>query len=119
VDIPNLVDDLTTKQILSMLLMKGDILSKWLETNPDQESKNYVAQVLHDVFIRVFYELNLIHANPNPVNFLIPDDIDSDIEQALVELFMDIDGWLKALIKEDEFDFAQNPRFMEEGRKIG
>jgi len=169
VDIPRLYSDLTTKQVLSMSLMDGEILSKWLETDPVQEEKNYVAQILHDVFIRGFYELKLIHADPNPGNFLISDnlrvsyldfgcvrafdddfvslyqklilmsgrrnkkeyldilkqmwlisdDLDKDVEDLLVQLFMNNSDWISNLLKEDEFDFSKNPNFMERGRKIG
>ncbi len=169
VDIPELNSDLSTKQVLSMSLMEGQILNQWLETNPNQESKNYVAQVLHDVFIRGFYELKFIHADPHPGNFLItddlritfldfgcvrrfddnlinlyqrlinkagsqnkkeylkiskemwllPDDLDKEIEDLIADLFMQISNWISQLFAEDEFDFSKHPDFMEQGREIG
>ncbi|MCG8635837.1 MAG: AarF/UbiB family protein [Desulfobacterales bacterium] len=76
VKVPRTEPALSTGRILTMSFMEGRVLSQWLETGPDQESRNRVAQTLNDIFIRGFYELNLIHADPNPGNFLIRDNLD-------------------------------------------
>lgn len=73
--IPEIFQDLTTRNVLSMSCMKGLILNKWLETNPSKEDKTIVAQTLHDIFIEGFYSLKKIHADPNPGNFLVTDDL--------------------------------------------
>ncbi len=76
VKIPQTEDTLSTDRILTMSFMDGQVLSQWLDTKPDQESRNRVAQTLNEIFIRGFYELNFIHADPNPGNFLIQDNLD-------------------------------------------
>ncbi len=73
--IPQIYQDLTTKNVLSMSCMKGLILNEWLETCPDRESKTIVAQTLHDIFIEGLYELKQIHADPNPGNFLVTNEL--------------------------------------------
>ena len=73
--IPGIFPDLITKNILSMSYMKGQILNEWFETNPDQESRNHIAQILHDIFVEGFYELKRIHADPNPGNFIVTSDL--------------------------------------------
>jgi predicted unusual protein kinase regulating ubiquinone biosynthesis (AarF/ABC1/UbiB family) len=73
--IPKFYPDLSTRHVLSMSLMNGKILNQWLETSPDLESKTIIAQTLHDIFVEGFYELKQIHADPNPGNFLITDDL--------------------------------------------
>ena len=73
--IPEIFHELTTKNVLSMSCMKGQILNEWLETCPDLESKTIIAQTLHDIFVEGFYELKQIHADPNPGNFLVTDDL--------------------------------------------
>jgi len=73
--IPKTYQDLTTKNILSMSRMNGMILNEWLDTHPDRESKTIVAQTLHDIFVQGFYEQKRIHADPNPGNFLVTDDL--------------------------------------------
>ena len=167
--IPKIYPDLTTKNVLSMTCMKGMLLNEWLEAGPDRESKTIVAQTLHDIFVEGFYELKQIHADPNPGNFLVTDDLkiclldfgcvrsfddefiqlyqrlisigagsekkeyidlltqmklitpdlDPDIKDKMVVLFMKMGDWFSEFFKEEEFDFGANPDFMEKGRKIG
>ena len=50
---------------------------------------------------------------------LIISDLDPDIKDQMVALFMKIGAWLSQLFCEKEFDFGANPDFMEKGRKIG
>ena len=73
--IPTPDSALTTDRILTMSFLDGQILSQWLKTNPSREQRNQVAQTLNDIFIRSFYELNVVHADPNPGNFLVRDDL--------------------------------------------
>ena len=74
VRVPQVYEQYTTGQVLAMSHMDGIILNRWLETAPDQDAKNRVAQTLHDIFVRGFYELKTIHADPNPGNFLVTND---------------------------------------------
>lgn len=74
--VPDTVPELSTDRILTMSFVEGQVLSQWLKTGPDRESRNRVAQTLNDIFIRGFYELNLIHADPNPGNFLVRENLD-------------------------------------------
>ncbi|WDP89105.1 MAG: AarF/ABC1/UbiB kinase family protein [Desulfobacter sp.] len=75
VRIPKVYPSLSTDQVLTMSRLQGRVLSDWLETGPDRESKTRVGQTLNNIFVKGFYELNLIHADPNPGNFLITDDL--------------------------------------------
>lgn len=167
--IPEIYPDLSTRHVLSMSFMKGQVLNQWLETSPDLESRTIIAQTLHDIFLEGFYELKLMHADPNPGNFLVTDDLkialldfgcvrafdnqfielyqkliqisasndkqayfelltrmrlvspdlDPDIQDQILTLFMKMGEWLSKLFKETEFDFGANPDFMEQGRQIG
>lgn len=76
VRVPQAIPDLSTDQVLTMSFLEGQVLSEWLKTNPDQESRNQVAQTLNDIFIKGLYELNCIHADPNPGNFLVMENLD-------------------------------------------
>lgn len=73
--IPEYYSSLSTKQVLTMSFMEGRTLDEWLALNPDQESRNRIGQILHDIFIKGFYTLNRLHADPNPGNFLVTDDL--------------------------------------------
>jgi predicted unusual protein kinase regulating ubiquinone biosynthesis (AarF/ABC1/UbiB family) len=61
--------------ILSATYMPGLPLNLWLKTEPSQEARDQVAQKLNDIFLRGLYELHCIHADPNPGNFIIADDL--------------------------------------------
>lgn len=74
VQIPEVFPDLCSDRVLSMSFMRGPTLSQWLAKGPDQEARNHVAQTLNDIFIRGFYGLNVIHADPNPGNFLVGEN---------------------------------------------
>ena len=75
VRIPTVTKALSTRHVLTMSCMEGMTLNHWLATNPDKDSKTQVAQTLNDIFVKGFYELHLIHADPNPGNFLISPDL--------------------------------------------
>ena len=75
VRIPKVWPDLTAATVLSTTLMPGQPLDFWLKTNPDQQARDHVAQQLSDMVVKCFYELNVVHADPNPGNFIIADDL--------------------------------------------
>ena len=61
--------------VLTATLLEGHPPDVWLKTGPGQEERNHVAQTLNDLYITGLYELNAIHADPNPGNFIIDDDL--------------------------------------------
>lgn len=75
VNIPNVFPDLTSPTILTTTLMPGRPLDIWLRTNPRREDRDRVAKRLQSTFLRGLYELNAIHADPNPGNFIVADDM--------------------------------------------
>ncbi len=169
VRIPRVIKKLSTSHVLTMSCMEGMVLNEWLATNPDQASKTQVAQTLNDIFVKGFYELNIIHADPNPGNFLISLDnsvslldfgcvrsfdpcfvtlyqelvhiggsydrkaykdlltrmkfitpgLDADVKDRMVDVFMEIGDWYSRLFREAQFDFGDNPDFIEKGRQLG
>ena len=74
VHLPETLPELCSDRVLTMSYLKGPVLSQWLKQSPNQARRNRVAQTLNDIFIRGFYELNVIHADPNPGNFLVMED---------------------------------------------
>ncbi|BBD09282.1 ABC1 kinase family protein [Desulfovibrio ferrophilus] len=61
--------------ILSATKLDGLPLNQWLETNPDVHEREVVAERLNDIFIKSFYELRCIHADPNPGNYIVGPDL--------------------------------------------
>lgn len=73
--IPEVRPDLTSRTVLSTSLMPGKPLDVWLKDNPDQEARDHVAKQLNAMVLKCLYELRVIHADPNPGNFIIADDL--------------------------------------------
>jgi len=72
--IPEVYASLSNRQVLSTALVEGQPLNQWLKKAPAPETVNRVAQTLSDIFIESLYELNTLHADPNPGNFIICPD---------------------------------------------
>jgi predicted unusual protein kinase regulating ubiquinone biosynthesis (AarF/ABC1/UbiB family) len=75
VRIPRVFEELSARTVLSTALLPGKPLDIWLQGNPDQAARDHVAGLLDDLFVKGLYELNVIHADPNPGNFIIADDL--------------------------------------------
>ncbi|MGD8836227.1 MAG: AarF/ABC1/UbiB kinase family protein [Desulfobacteraceae bacterium] len=74
VKVPKVDAQLSAATVLSTALMPGKPLDQWLLDRPGQAARDRIAQKLHDIVIKGIYELNVIHADPNPGNFIIADD---------------------------------------------
>jgi predicted unusual protein kinase regulating ubiquinone biosynthesis (AarF/ABC1/UbiB family) len=74
-EIPQVYPSATTATVLSMTCLEGLPLNQWLKNNPDRTARDRIAQSLHDMFLYSLYDLNCIHADPNPGNYLIQDDL--------------------------------------------
>jgi len=72
--IPTIYHDLTTNRVISSSFVEGLSFEKFLASNPNQETKNFYAQLIFDNFFDSLYRLNIIHADPNPGNFLFMED---------------------------------------------
>lgn len=70
ITIPDVLDNLSTKRVLTLEMLNGLHLKDWLATNPDQQSKNRIGQALFDFFWYSVFKLKKINADPHPGNFL-------------------------------------------------
>lgn len=75
VRLPEVHRDLTTKSVLSLTRLPGRPLDIWLAGNPTQKDRQLVARRLNDIFLKSLYECHVIHADPNPGNFIIDDSL--------------------------------------------
>lgn len=75
VRIPRVRSEMTAATVLTTTRMPGSPLDSWLESHPGQADIDQVAQTLHRLFISGLYDLHVIHADPNPGNFIISDDL--------------------------------------------
>ncbi len=72
--IPGVVHDFTTRNILAEAYLEGLPLDEWIKTGPSQQHRDAVAAILNDIFFTGLYDLNCIHADPNPGNFIVTGD---------------------------------------------
>jgi predicted unusual protein kinase regulating ubiquinone biosynthesis (AarF/ABC1/UbiB family) len=68
--VPKTYPELSTGDVLTTSLLKGIHLEEWLETGPSQEERDLYGQLLVDLFHYMTYDLKVIHADPNPGNYL-------------------------------------------------
>jgi predicted unusual protein kinase regulating ubiquinone biosynthesis (AarF/ABC1/UbiB family) len=75
VRLPDVHQDLTTRSVLSLSRLPGVPLDIWLSGCPTQKARQIVARRLNDIFLTALYQCHVIHADPNPGNFIIDDDL--------------------------------------------
>jgi predicted unusual protein kinase regulating ubiquinone biosynthesis (AarF/ABC1/UbiB family) len=68
--VPKVYKNYSSKRVLTTEFIDGMSFLEYLQTNPTQEEKNHYAQVMFDLFFKSLYNLNTIHADPNPGNFI-------------------------------------------------
>ena len=68
--VPSVVEELSTKTVLTSTFLEGKGFEDFLRSNPSQALRNHYAQVIFDSFFMGLYRLKMIHADPNPGNFI-------------------------------------------------
>ncbi|NNG02047.1 MAG: AarF/ABC1/UbiB kinase family protein [Desulfobacteraceae bacterium] len=74
VEIPDVMGEYSSHNILSETYISGLPLDEWIRTGPSRSQRDEVADRLNTIFFTGLYELNCIHADPNPGNFIIGKD---------------------------------------------
>jgi len=74
ISVPRVYTRFSTARVLTTELLEGAHLDAWLQTKPDQDTRDKTAQRIYDCFIHCVRDLRQLHADPNPGNFLFRDD---------------------------------------------
>jgi len=72
--IPKIYPQFSTQRVLSSTFLEGDNFEQFLAKNPTQKERNHYAQLIFDTFFVSMYQLKIIHADPNPGNFIFMKD---------------------------------------------
>ncbi|HIO92870.1 MAG TPA: AarF/ABC1/UbiB kinase family protein [Leucothrix mucor] len=72
--VPKVYPDLSSERVLTTEFVEGLHLNDWLATNPSQQQRNQRAQLLYDFFTHSSQDLQCLHSDPNPGNYLFHDD---------------------------------------------
>ncbi|MEA5458534.1 AarF/ABC1/UbiB kinase family protein [Arcicella sp. LKC2W] len=91
---PKYYPDLSCDKILTMDWLQGLHLNEFLNTNPSQEVRNSIGQLLWDFYDFQIHTLRQVHADPHPGNFLMRQDgtlgvIDFGCIKVIPEFFYD------------------------------
>ncbi|WP_234733868.1 ABC1 kinase family protein [Tellurirhabdus bombi] len=86
--------ELSSKRILTMDWLEGLHLRDFLKTNPSQEVRDQLGQLLWDFYDFQIHHLRQVHADPHPGNFLMRADgtlgvIDFGCVKEIPEFFYD------------------------------
>jgi predicted unusual protein kinase regulating ubiquinone biosynthesis (AarF/ABC1/UbiB family) len=71
---PKFYPEFSARKILTMDWIDGEHIKEWLATNPSQEMRNKIGQVMWDFYDFQVHKLNTVHADPHPGNFLITEE---------------------------------------------
>lgn len=74
IHVPHVYTQLSSERILTTEFIEGLHLDDWLATQPSQIERNQKAQLLYDFFIHASQDLQCLHADPNPGNYLFHED---------------------------------------------
>lgn len=68
---PGYYEEMSSERIITMDWIDGKHIKEWLDTNPSQEAKNKIGQSLWDFYHHQVHNLQQVHADPHPGNFII------------------------------------------------
>lgn len=71
---PGYYKEMSAARIITMDWIEGKHIKEWLETNPSQEAKNKIGQSLWDFYHHQVHNLQQVHADPHPGNFIITNE---------------------------------------------
>ncbi len=74
VRVPQPVEGLCTKRLLTMTWLDGLGIQAWLDTDPPQEERNACAEALFRAWYVPFYRYGVIHGDPHLGNYQIHPD---------------------------------------------
>lgn len=73
--IPEYIPELSTKKVLTMKFIEGKPFENAIKENTlTQEQRNNIGKIMLHSLWKQLFELNMVHADPHPGNFLLIDD---------------------------------------------
>lgn len=71
---PKYYPEYSSSRVITMDWIEGMHLNEWLKTNPGQEMRNKIGQAMWEFYDFQIHQLQAVHADPHPGNFIITDD---------------------------------------------
>jgi len=107
--IPKINEQFSTQTVLASSFLEGEGFEEFLARNPSQEERNAYAQLIFDSFFMGLYHIQMIHADPNPGNFIFMDEgklglIDFGCVKRLDDEFLESFSKLHILLMDEASD---------------
>jgi predicted unusual protein kinase regulating ubiquinone biosynthesis (AarF/ABC1/UbiB family) len=74
VHVPDVIEPLSTKRLITMTWLQGTPMMKFIETHPGQEDRNRVAMNMFRAWYVPFYYYGVIHGDPHLGNYTVRED---------------------------------------------
>ena len=71
--VPNVVESLSTRRVLTMDFIEGKTIDDYLATDPPQEQRDHFGTLISKALYRT-YKNNVLYTDPHPGNFLFMED---------------------------------------------
>lgn len=71
---PQVLKNLSTKNLLCLTYESGTTIKDWIDSNPIKEKKELVAKALLELYVMEFFIWGFVQTDPNPGNFLIREN---------------------------------------------
>ncbi|MCJ8275236.1 MAG: AarF/ABC1/UbiB kinase family protein [Bdellovibrionales bacterium] len=72
--VPKVYPEFTRNGVIVLSKEDGEEFTDWLKSGPSQTSKEKVGQLFLDLYMKEFFENQLVQTDPNPANFLVNQD---------------------------------------------
>ena len=72
--IPKVYEEFSSKKIITFEFLDGLHIDQWLETNPTQEARNNIGELIFKIFLKSAFELKVLHSDPHLGNYLVLDN---------------------------------------------
>ena len=115
--VPKVVDEYSGDCVLTMEFMEGQKLDVAVDSLPTQEEKDRVGFMFSEIYVWMFHEKFLLHADPHPGNFLLtPDNKIGMLDFGCIREYEPefCDKWLEILIAKWNHNKDDLPRVFQE-----
>lgn len=72
--VPGVIDEFSCNNVLTMEFIEGKKLDEAMDALPTQEEKDRVGFLFSEMYVWMFHEKFILHADPHPGNFLLTPD---------------------------------------------
>lgn len=73
---PDLIEEFSSKKVLTMSWEEGISFNQWLQSKPSAEKRMALAHLLLDLYFYEFFKCGLVQTDPNFSNFLVRENND-------------------------------------------